>query len=148
LIDLGSEFRLRRQWFDRCAKDEPLGLDFAVAEKDQLNPCLDRVAAAKRELFLHLKQRRQDLSARECDLLLFLKSPYGEGEADQIPKAKHGYSRDGRLDCKQVVVAPVVTPGGFPLAHEVTEGNTTNRTTLHAFLDEPGGPMARADGQG
>jgi len=57
-----------------------------------------------------------------------------EGEGEEIPKAKHGYSRDKRFDCRQVVIALVVTPEGFPLAYEVMEGNTSERTTLRGFL--------------
>lgn len=137
LIDPGSEFRLHRQWFDRSAMDELLGLDFAVAGKDRLYRCLDRVLAHKQELFVHLKQRWQDLFDEEFDVLLYdLTSTYVEGEAQEIPKAKHGYSRDGRFDCKQVVIALVVTPRGFPLAYEVMEGNTSDRTTLRGFLDK------------
>lgn len=137
LIDPGSEFRLHRQWFDRSAMDELLGLDFAVAGKDRLYRCLDRVLAHKQELFVHLKQRWQDLFDEQFDLLLYdLTSTYVEGEAEEIPKAKHGYSRDGRFDCKQVVIALVVTPRGFPLAYEVMEGNTSDRTTLRGFLDK------------
>jgi len=137
LIDPGSEFRLHRQWFQRSAMDQLLGLDLAVAEKDRLYRCLDRVLPHKQELFVHLKQRWQDLFEEEFDLLLYdLTSTYVEGEAEEIPKAKHGYSRDGRFDCKQVLIALVVTPRGFPLAYEVMEGNTSDRTTLRAFLEK------------
>jgi hypothetical protein len=45
-----------------------------------------------------------------------------------------GYSRDKRSDCVQVVIAPIVTPDGLPLAHEVMDGNTSDKTTLKAFL--------------
>ena len=137
LIDPGSEFRLHRQWFERSAMDALLGLDFAVAEKDRLYRCLDRVLPHQQELFVHLKRRWQDLFEEEFDLLLYdLTSTYVEGEAEQIPKAKHGYSRDGRFDCKQVLIALVVTPRGFPLAYDVMEGNTSDRTTLRAFLEK------------
>lgn len=137
LIDPGSEFRLHRQWFDRSAMDELLGQDFVVAEKDRLYRCLDRVLAHKRELFVHLKRRWQDLFEEEFDLLLYdLTSTYVEGEAEEIPKARYGYSRDKRFDCKQVVIALVVTPRGFPLAYEVMEGHTSDRTTLRGFLEQ------------
>ena len=53
---------------------------------------------------------------------------------EQNPKAKRGYSRDQRPDCLQVVIALVVTPDGFPLAYEVRNGNTSDRTTLRDFL--------------
>src|SRR5260370_165904 len=57
-------------------------------------------------------------------------------EAEQNPKARYGYSRDGRPDCKQVVIALVVTPRGFPLAYEVMDGNTSDKTTLRDFLEK------------
>jgi transposase len=135
LIDPGSEFRLHRQWFDQSAMDALLGVDFAVAEKDRLYRCLDRVLAHKQELFIHLRQRWKDLFEEEFDVLLYdLTSTYVEGEAEQNPKARYGYSRDGRPDCKQVVIALVVTPRGFPLAYEVMDGNTSDKTTLRDFL--------------
>ena len=137
LIDPGSEFRVHRQWFDQSAMDALLGQDFVVAEKDRLYRCLDRVLEHKQELFVHLQQRWKDLFEAEFDLLLYdLTSTYVEGEAEQNPKAKYGYSRDGRPDCKQVVIALVMTPRGFPLAYEVMDGNTSDKTTLKNFLDK------------
>jgi transposase len=136
LIDPGSEFRLHRQWFDQSAMDVLLDQDFAVAEKDRLYRCLDRVLEHKQELFVHLQQRWKDLFDAEFDLLLYdLTSTYLEGEAEQNPKARYGYSRDKRPDCKQVVIALIVTPAGLPLAYEVMAGNTSEKTTLRAFLD-------------
>src|SRR6201997_3614950 len=136
LIDPGSEFRLHRQWFDHSAMDVLLGQDFAVAEKDRLYRCLDRVLEHKQDLFVHLQQRWKDLFDAEFDLLLYdLTSTYVEGEAEQNPKARYGYSRDKRPDCKQVVIALIVTPAGLPLAYEVMAGNTSEKTTLRGFLD-------------
>ena len=136
LIEPGSEFRLHRHWFDHSAMDVLLGQDFAVAEKDRLYRCLDRVLEHKQELFVHLQQRWKDLFDAEFDLLLYdLTSTYMEGEAEQNPKARYGYSRDKRPDCKQVVIALIVTPDGLPLAYEVMAGNTSEKTTLRGFLD-------------
>jgi transposase len=135
LIDPGSEFRLHRQWFDQSAMDVLLGVDFAVAEKDRLYRCLDRILEHRQELFQHLQQRWKTLFDAQFDVLLYdLTSTYVEGEADLNPKAKRGYSRDGRPDCKPVVVALVITPEGFPLAYEVMDGNTSDNTTLREFL--------------
>jgi len=135
LIDPGSEFRVHRQWFDQSAMDVLMGVDFAVAEKDRLYRCLDRILEHRQELFQHLQQRWKDLFDAQYDVLLYdLTSTYVEGEAELNPKAKRGYSRDGRPDCKQVVVALVITPEGFPLAYEVMDGNTSDKTTLRGFL--------------
>ena len=56
--------------------------------------------------------------------------PFPEGD-----KRRHGYSRDHRSDCVQVIIALVVTPEGLPLAYEVLPGNTKDDTTLRGFLD-------------
>src|SRR5437660_3782894 len=56
--------------------------------------------------------------------------PFPEGD-----KRCHGYSRDHRPDCVQVVIALVVTPEGLPLAYEVLPGNTADNATLRGFLD-------------
>jgi hypothetical protein len=136
LIDPGSEFRVPRQWFDRSAMGELLGEDFAVAEKDRLYRCLDRILEHKQELFVHLRHKWADLFGAEFEVLLYdLTTTYIEGEGEQIPKARYGYSRDQRFDCKQVVIALVITPEGFPLAYEVLEGNTSDRSTLPGFLE-------------
>lgn len=137
LIDPGSEFHLHREWFDRSAMDVLLGADFAVAEKDRLYRCLDRLLEHKEELFGHLQERWKNLFAVSFDVLLYdLTSTYVEGEAELNPKARRGYSRDGRPDCKQVVVALVITPEGFPLAYETMDGNTSDKTTLRGFLEK------------
>ena len=59
-----------------------------------------------------------------------LTSTYFEGQALANPKAKRGYSRDKRPDCKQVVVGLVIGREGFPLAHEIFAGNVQDRQTL------------------
>ena len=86
-------------------------------------------------------------------LLYDLTSTYFEGLCEEIPKAKHGYSRDGRSDCRQVVIALIVTADGLPLAYEVLAGNTTDKTTLRDFLAKieqtvRQGPARLGDGSG
>ncbi len=135
LLDPGSEFRVHRQWYLNSAMDELMGTGFEVAEKDRLYRCLDRVLEHKRELFKYLKQKWADLFGADFEVLLYdLTSTYFEGEIEQNPKAKRGYSRDGRPACVQLVIALVVTPDGFPLAYEVMNGNTADSSTLREFL--------------
>jgi transposase len=137
LLDPGSEFYVHRQWYVHSAMDELLGTDFAVAEKDRLYRCLDRVLEHKQELFVWLRQKWADLFHADFEVLLYdLTSTYFEGEMEQNPKARRGYSRDKRPDCLQLVIALVVTPDGFPLAYEVMHGNTSDRTTLRGFLQK------------
>ena len=135
LIEPGSEFRLHRHWFLSSAMDELLNTDFVVAEKDRLYRCLDRILEHKQDLFLFLRKKWADLFHADFEVLLYdLTSTYFEGEMEQNPKAQRGYSRDHRSDCLQVVIALVITTDGFPLAYEVMDGNTSDRTTLRQFL--------------
>lgn len=137
LCDPGSEFAVHRRWFDGSAMDELLECDFAVAEKDRLYRCLDRILDHKESLCQHLVERWKTLFEARFDILLYdLSSTYFEGSCQSIPKARHGYSRDGRSDCRQVVIALVVTPDGLPLAYEVLAGNTADKTTLTLFLEK------------
>jgi hypothetical protein len=145
LCEPGSEFAVHRSWFLRSAMDELLGCDFAVAEKDRLYRCLDRLLPHKDELCRFLTQRWRTLFDASFDILLYdLTSTYFEGLCEQIPKAKHGYSRDGRPDCRQVVIALVVTTDGLPLAYEVLAGNTADCTTLKNFLAKIAGLYGKA----
>jgi transposase len=137
LIDPGSEWRLHRLWFEQSAMADLLGADYALAEKNALYRCLDKLLVHKTALFSHLRERWQDLFAARFDVLLYdLTSTYFESPPpdDEEDKRRHGYSRDKRSDCVQVVIALIVTPEGFPLAYEVLPGNTADCTTLRAFL--------------
>ena len=135
LCEPGSEFAVHRRWFDHSAMDELLSTDFAVAAKDRLYRCLDRVLPHRDELCRHLTERWKTLFDASFDVLLYdLTSTYFEGLCKGNPKAKHGYSRDGRPDCRQIVIALVVTTDGLPLAYEVLAGNTADHTTLKGFL--------------
>ena len=136
LLEPGSEFRVHRHWFVESAMDQLLETDFAVAAKDRLYRCLDRIVEHKQELFIHLKQKWAELFAADFEVLLYdLTSTYFEGGMEECGKAKRGYSRDSRPDCVQVVIALIVTPDGFPLAYEVMDGNSSEQKTLQPFLD-------------
>jgi hypothetical protein len=135
LIAPGSEWRCHRQWYERSAMGDLLGPAFCWGGKDQLYLVLDRLLEHRGTLFTHLQARWQDLFGARYEVLLYdLTSTYVEGQAAEIPKAQFGHSRDHRSDCRQVVIALVVTPEGFPLAYEVMPGNTSDKTTLKEFL--------------
>ena len=138
LIAPGSEWRLHREWFSNSAMADLLGSDFGLAEAHKLYACHDHLLAHKEDLFSHLVGRWRDLFNADFDVLLYdLTSTYFEINAADVPegdKRRHGYSRDKRSDCPQVVIALVVTTEGLPLAYEVLSGNTADCTTLRTFL--------------
>lgn len=137
LIDPGSEWRFHRQWFEQSAMADLLGSDFSLAESHRIYEVHDRLLEHKQALFSHLQQRWRDLFNAKFEVLLYdLTSTYFESDPPfpEGDKRKFGYSRDKRQDCVQVVIALIVTPEGFPLAYELLAGNTSDKTTLRAFL--------------
>ena len=63
LLDLGSEWRLHRTWFDQSAIADLLSEDFSLAGKDTFYRCLDRLLEHKQALFGFLRGRWEDLLA-------------------------------------------------------------------------------------
>jgi transposase len=137
LIAPGSEWRLHREWYGRTALADLLGADDSLADPHVLYSCHDRLLAHKQALFTHLTGRWRDLFNASFEVLLYdLTSTYFESDPplEEDDKRRHGYSRDHRPDCVQIVIALIVTPDGLPLAYEVLPGNTSDSTTLRAFL--------------
>jgi hypothetical protein len=138
LLAPGSEWRLHREWFERSALADLLGEAAGLAESHKLYRCHDRLLMHKPAVFDHLVGRWRDLFNASFDVLLYdLTSTYFEADPPfpEGDKRRHGYSRDHRPDCVQVIIALVVTPDGLPLAYEVLPGNTADNTTLRGFLD-------------
>jgi len=137
LIEPGSEWRCHRLWYERSAMGDLLGEDFVWGGKDQLYAVLDRLLKHRDSLCTHLQGKWRDLFGAKLDVLLYdLTSTYFEGQAEDIPKARHGYSRDHRPDCKQVVLALIVTPEGFPVGYEIMNGNMLDKQTLPQMIQK------------
>ena len=119
LIAPGSEWKLHRDWFGRSAMADLLGSDFRLAEPHKLYACHDFLLKHKADLFSHLVTRWRDLFNADFDVLLYdLTSTYFEINAADVPegdKRRHGYSRDKRPDCPQVVIALLGSEPNFRL---------------------------------
>ena len=123
-------------WVRRTAVADILGASFATLGDEALYQTLDRLHPQRVAIERALAARERTLFNLDARLFLYdLTSTYFEGQALQNPQAQRGYSRDGRPDCKQVVVGLVLDRDGFPKAHEVFEGNRTDRTTVADMLD-------------
>jgi len=135
LIDPKTEYAMP-DWIRSTALDDMLGADFSELAEDALYRAMDEVYPYRVEIESALAARERNLFNLDQTVFFYdLTSTYFEGLAKRNPKAKRGYSRDKRPDCKQVVVALVVNRDGFPLLHEVLEGNTQDRATLAQILD-------------
>ncbi len=137
LIAPGSEWRLHREWYERSAMGDVLGRTGEAIELQSLYRCQDKLLTHKADLFSFLRERWADLFHAEFEVLLYdLTSTYFECDPPARGIRRFGYSRDKRPDCVQVIIALVVTPDGLPLAYEVMAGNTSEKTTLKAFLEK------------
>jgi transposase len=123
-------------WIRSTALGDILNVDFTGLVHDPLYRNLDRLHPNRAAIESDLVERERNLFQLDSTVYLYdLTSTYFEGQANRNPKAKRGYSRDKRPDCKQVVVGLVISREGFPIAHEVFDGNTQDRKTLGRILD-------------
>jgi len=135
-------------WIRTTALSDILGVDFESLAEDALYRQMDRLYPNRSEIESALAQRERHLFNLDRMVFLYdLSSTYFEGQALGNPKAKRGYSRDKRPDCKQVVVGVVFNNEGFPLAHEVFEGNVQDRQTLATMLDSLDSRVGLCEGQ-
>jgi transposase len=130
-----SEWALAEHWYAATALPELLGVSDAAVTKDRLYRTLDDLLQAKPAIEDDLKAQFGTLFQLAFDVLLYdLTSTYFEGLAEENDLAKRGYSRDHRSDCKQIVLALVVTREGFPLAHFTLAGNTRDVQTVQRMV--------------
>src|SRR5215467_3018837 len=123
-------------WIKRTALGDILEQDFADLGESSLYRVLDALHPHRGAIEAELVERERSLFNLDTSIYLYvLTSLYFEGLAEANPKAKRGHNRDGRPECKQVVVGLVVGREGFPICHEVFAGNTQDVTTLEAMLD-------------
>jgi transposase len=135
LIQPAAEYSMP-DWIRSTAMADILGVDFSALVDDPLYRNLDRLYPHRAAIESALAERERSLFNLEDTVLLYdLTSTYFEGNAALVPKAKRGYSRDHRPDCKQIVVGLVIDREGFPRAHEIFEGNVQDRKTLSSMLD-------------
>jgi transposase len=135
LCEPSSELHIAEDWYRRTALCDLLQLGDEAITKDRLYRGLDHLLAHKAALEAHLSQRCGELFAADNEVLLYdVTSTYFEGQAEANPQAQRGYSRDHRPDCKQVLIALVVTFDGFPLGYEVFAGNTHDARTLQTIV--------------
>jgi len=135
-------------WIRRTALEDLLDTDFSSLNDEALYRNLDRLYPQRFSIEQRLAEREDTLFNLDQAVLLYdLTSTYFEGQAARTPKAKRGYSRDHRPDCKQVVVGLVLNREGFPRAHEIYAGNTQDRNTVGPMLDQLAARVGLKPGQ-
>ena len=131
-----SELHIADTWYRRTALDGLLGIAVEKVNKNRLYRGLDKVLPHKEAIEAQLKERFATLFDVKFDLILYdVTSTYFEGLAAANPQAQRGYSRDKRFDCKQVLIALMVTREGLPIGYEVFAGNRNDMTTLEDVVE-------------
>jgi len=147
LLNPSSELHIAEHFYRSTALEEMLGISAEQIYDNRLYRGLDRLLEKKESLEVFLKEQLGTLFKLEYDLLFYdITSTYFEGQMNGCPIAKHGYSRDSRPDCKQVVIALVVSRCGMPLGYEVFEGNrhdSTSVETMVKLMEKHYGPSDR-----
>jgi transposase len=132
-----SEFELAEHWYASTGLEDLLGIPDRAVTKDRLYRTLDQLLRAQSAIECNLEKQLGTLFRLDYSLVLYdLTSTYFEGLAVENELAQRGYSRDHRSDCKQIVVALVVTKDGFPLAHRTFAGNTQDLKTVQTIVGE------------
>ena len=135
LLNPSSELHIAEYFYSSTALPELKGVSGQHIYDNRLYRGLDRLLEKKEELEIFLKERLGNLFKLEYDILFYdITSTYFEGKMEGCPIAKRGYSRDQRPDCKQVVIALVVSRCGMPLGYEVFDGNRSDSTSVEDMV--------------
>lgn len=134
LVEPGSEHSVRN-WVSRTALPDIFREELPPINDTALYRNLDKLHPEREKIEQALTEKETSLFNFQSTVFLYdLTSTYFEGHCAQNAKAKHGYSRDKRSDCRQVVVGLVLNTDGFPTAHEIFDGNRVDCTTVEDML--------------
>jgi len=135
LVHPDSE-RAMVDWAKRVAVSDVLGVDVDTLNHDRFYRNMDKLHGKRLQIEQGLREREKSLFNLQDTLILYdLTNTYFEGNACGTPKAKRGHSKEKRTDCKLVALGLMVDGEGFPIGHEVMDGNTVDGKTVPAMLD-------------
>lgn len=134
LIEPLSEWALI-DWAQRTALPELLDVRLNKTTKDRLYRVSDELLKHRKPIETTLRAKTRDLFSLNRSVILYdVTNTHFEGVCVKNPKAKHGKNKQKRNDCRQVAVGMAFDEDGFPLAHEVFEGNIADTKTLRRIL--------------
>ncbi len=123
------------KWVERMALGDLMGEDLSGVRRDALYRFSDKLIKQKERIEGLVAEKEASLFRGGDTIYLYdLTSTYFEGLQERNPKARRGHSRDGRPDCKQIVVGLILDREGFVKAHELYEGNRQDITTVESLV--------------
>ena len=105
---------------------------------------MDRLITVKQKTELLVAKCFLSLREGPVDLVFYdITSTYFEGDKSLLEDdiRKFGYNRDGKRDCRQIVIGIVMTRDGIPLCHHVFPGNTVDKTTVVSVIRDLKSPF-------
>lgn len=110
---------------------ELLDIDFGSTSLNLFYKISDKLLRHKKGLEEHLMATQQMLHGYTDTILLYdLTNVYFEGQAKLNPKAKFGYSKEKRFDCRLVTLGLVLSQHGFLHRSEFFPGNMSEPKSL------------------
>lgn len=123
-------------WAKRAAISDVLSQDVSKLNEDRFYRNLDKLHGKRVRIETELHAREKSLFKSDGHLLFYdLTNTYFEGQVLTTPKAKRGHSKEKRSDCKLIAMGLMLDGDGFPIGHEIFEGNTQDGKTVEAMLD-------------
>ena len=119
------------------------GYNVDKINKDRLYSSAIRLYDVREGLMSHLSRWTKELFGYEDSLILYdLTNVYAEGCYDRSTLWDYGpKSKEGRNDCKLLVLALVVNRHGFPKHYQLFEGRLQDYDSFARIIDELDGQM-------
>ena len=129
--------RATHRWLrERSGLGELLGVDFETMGAMQLYRASDALMAHRDAIETHLFEQAMNLfDLRPTVTLYDLTNSYFEGQAEELPQAQRGHSKDKRRDCPLLTLGLVLDGSGFVRRSQVFAGNVTEHRTLPQMLE-------------
>ena len=132
--------RTGRRWLPEWRPEEEITREQRVrVESGQLAVwyrTLDALLEGKKEIEKELYLRVRDLFSLQVDMVFYdVTSVYFARRSPKGELRRHGHSRDGKPRQVQVVLG-VVMANGWPIAHHVFAGNTTDKKTFQGVVED------------
>lgn len=131
LVCPGSENATREWALHRTGLGDLLGYNFSDLSNNALYRISDSIYDHKEALENHLHNTEQSIFRLEEKLILYdLTNVHLEGRALSNPKAKFGFPKQKRTDCKLITLGLIIDEQGFPKRSLVMAGNKSEPASL------------------
>jgi transposase len=123
-----TSYKAMQGYGELCGGDDEDAVNYFYRSMDYLVEMKEEIESAIFEHLRNLYSINVTLTFYDITSSFFYTENCSLGE--------HGYSRDHRPDCEQIVIGVVTSYEGYPIKHYVFDGNTTDGTTVKAVLKD------------